>query len=394
VNLPRALQDAIQNGDLEKAKSLLGDHPELVLTKDERGRTPLHLAAERGDEDIAQLLLGCGADAGARDGLGATPLHVAATAGHTAVAGSLVASKSDVNAKDKGGNGPLHLAARLGRHDAVAFLLACKAKVDARNFDGETPLHRAATAGHKVVVELLLRSGADITAEDFEGRTALQLAERMAREDVVELLLPKGVRVHEAVKKRDLEKMKALLEDDNSLVSFRDSSVLRGATPLHLAVYEGFEEAAELLLAKGSDVNAKAGDGATPLCWAARNGHRRMIEFLLAKGADVNAFPPGGLTPLYFAASRGERSTVELLLSKGANVNCGYSRPLQAAIINGHKDVAELLRQRGGSRSFSDLSSDEGPIGKTGNRIMDWVVSAAAIGMIMFLMRACELHKR
>ena len=42
-------------------------------------------------------------------------------------------------------------------------------------------------------------------------------------------------------------------------------------------------------LAAGTDVNAKNDGGYTPLHYAAFNGHKEIAELLIAKGADVNA---------------------------------------------------------------------------------------------------------
>ena len=54
-------------------------------------------------------------------------------------------------------------------------------------------------------------------------------------------------------------------------------------TPLHAAAVEGYKEIAELLIAKGADVNAKDDDGATPLDLAARESPRNSPEVKAAK---------------------------------------------------------------------------------------------------------------
>jgi ankyrin repeat protein len=66
--------------------------------------------------------------------------------------------------------------------------------------------------------------------------------------------------------------------------------------------YEGQKEIAELLIAEGADVNAKAGGAfITPLHEAALGGHKGIAELLIAKGADVNAKNNDGVTPLNWA---------------------------------------------------------------------------------------------
>jgi hypothetical protein len=80
------IQDAAKSGDLEKVKALLKDNPDLVSSKDNDGRTPLHRAAANGHKDVAELLLANKAELNAKDNNGFTPLHRAAANGHKDVA--------------------------------------------------------------------------------------------------------------------------------------------------------------------------------------------------------------------------------------------------------------------------------------------------------------------
>src|SRR5258705_191937 len=64
-------------------------------------------------------------------------------------------------------------------------------------------------------------------------------------------------------------------------------------TPLHLAAARNSSVLAGVLLAAKADVNAgvsKRGSdlGKTPLCYAVTRGHAEMVEFLLKKGSDPN----------------------------------------------------------------------------------------------------------
>ena len=96
------IHDAARNGDLEKVKALLKDHPDLVFSKDKEGRMPLLWTTEMGHMDVAELLL---------------------------------ANKADVNARnDYDGSSPLYLAylaARDGNKEMVEWLLAHGAEANA-----------------------------------------------------------------------------------------------------------------------------------------------------------------------------------------------------------------------------------------------------------------------
>jgi ankyrin repeat protein len=69
-----------------------------VYTETERGKTVLHLAAERGHEGVVQLLLDNGADVDAVDELGKIALHLVVECGHKAMAQLL---KTDADTKDR-----------------------------------------------------------------------------------------------------------------------------------------------------------------------------------------------------------------------------------------------------------------------------------------------------
>ena len=99
-------------------------------------------------------------------------------------------------------------------------------------------------------------------------------------------------------------------------------------------------------LAAGTKADTKRKDGYTPLHGAAQFGHKEVAELLIAKGADVNA-AVDGITPLHFAVARGHKEVAELLIAKGADVNAkndGGETPLDGA----DGEIADLLRKHGG----------------------------------------------
>ncbi|KAI9774257.1 MAG: hypothetical protein M1840_004151 [Geoglossum simile] len=116
------------------------------------------------------------------------------------------------------------------------------------------------------------------------------------------------------------------------------------------AASQGQEVAAQQLLEKGADVNAKGKDGWTALRWAAFRGHEAMVRLLLEKGAFVNVGNGGGGTTLHLAAGGGHGAVARLLLEKGAYVNAeSYNRrtALHWAAEEGHEAVARLLLEKG-----------------------------------------------
>jgi ankyrin repeat protein len=358
------INDAAASGNLSKTKALLKANPDLVFSKDQYGYTPLHEAAFMGRKDEAELLLANGADVNATNNFFETPLHVAASQGHKDAAEVLLASNADVNAKNNFGTTPLHLAACMGHKDVSELLLAHRAEVD---------IYDAAKIGNVEKVESLLKTNPGLmSSKDYKyGRTPLHWAALYGNKDAVESLLAKEANVN-ATDKDQMTPLHLVAENDQKeagqlvletakllLASNADVNAVNfpfGDTPLHKAAGGRVccKEMAELLLANKADVNAQNGSGWTPLHVAASEGRKDVAELLLAHGADVNIKTYSGETALHWAADRGDKGMAELLLANGANVNAtnNFGKTVLCFAKNsefgGSKDVAKLLRQRGG----------------------------------------------
>lgn len=148
--------------------------------------------------------------------------------------------------------------------------------------------------------------------------------------------------IHDAARKGDLERVKALLKSNTSLVSSKDKD---GLTPLHWAAAKGHTDLAKFLLASNAEVNAKDNIGSMPLHWAATYGHKATAELLLANKAEVDAKSNAGVTPFHHAAARGYRDVAELLLAHGAAVNIKDEEDWTALHVaaKAHRDMVELL---------------------------------------------------
>ncbi|MFT4327410.1 MAG: ankyrin repeat domain-containing protein [Wolbachia pipientis] len=84
---------------------------------------------------------------------------------------------------------------------------------------------------------------------------------------------------------------------------------------------ENIQQITELIEA-GANINAVTTvQKETPLHIAVRYGHKEVAELLLNKGANVNAVERRKWTPLHTAVKSGKVEVAELLLDRGANVN-------------------------------------------------------------------------
>ncbi|KAG0589865.1 hypothetical protein KC19_1G054500 [Ceratodon purpureus] len=132
---------------------------------DVRKRTPLHVAAARGDVPLIAGLLAIGAVAvGMKDTSGSTALFVAAESGYAEACELLLQGGADVLASNRAGETPLYIAALKGHSAALGIMLAhCHESgvnwQDADVYgDGWTPLMAAAVADRRHVGEMLLEA--------------------------------------------------------------------------------------------------------------------------------------------------------------------------------------------------------------------------------------------
>jgi outer membrane protein assembly factor BamB len=97
---------------------------------------------------------------------------------------------------------------------------------------------------------------------------------------------------------------------------------------------------------------AAAKDDRREALWAAvRNGDTKAAQALLDKGADVNAKNEIGITALWIAASKGKPEVIKLLLKAGADVNARdgiwYETPLSIAVAEGNAEAITALFRAG-----------------------------------------------
>jgi ankyrin repeat protein len=157
------------------------------------GQRPLHLAATRvSGVSAARLLIDRGAQLDARDKAGKTPLITAVLAENFEVADVLLGAGADIEAVDSDlGASPLSWAVCLGRFKSVKFLLSKGAQINRRTGpDGDTPLHRAAMCCHKVpqMINLLVANGADVNARNNKGLTPIKQAYSKLERDLLRSL--------------------------------------------------------------------------------------------------------------------------------------------------------------------------------------------------------------
>jgi uncharacterized protein len=215
------LVSAIHAGDLDRARRVLGEHPDLVagpLGGRVGTRTALHAVTDwpgyfpRGPE-MARLLIATGADPNARPSPDdETPLHWAASSDDVDVAEVLIDAGADIEAPDGSIGTPLDNAVGYGCWHVARLLVARGARVDKpwhagalgllgrlAELLGDQPgpeavsqaFWHACAGGQRRAAEYLLSLGADLNWEpEYAKGTPLDTAKGTGtrRENVISWL--------------------------------------------------------------------------------------------------------------------------------------------------------------------------------------------------------------
>ena len=214
-----AFFQAVQSGNASKVEALLAADASLASAKNEKGQSAVLLAVYTGRKEIRDLLLARGVALELHEAAAAGQLArvkqivdqnqalaksfspdgfpvfaLPAVFGHLEVAEYLLGKGADVNAAATNGTGynALTGAVASGHTAIVAWLLANGADPNYRYGDGYSPLLTAAANGHLGIVSLLLASGADLHARTNDGKTALSFAQERGHAEVTEFLRTHG----------------------------------------------------------------------------------------------------------------------------------------------------------------------------------------------------------
>jgi ankyrin repeat protein len=171
----------------------------------------------------------------------------------------------------------------------------------------------------------------------------------------------------------------ALASNAERVHSLRDAE---GMSLLHVMAERDCVEGAELLLAAGADLEARARNSWTPLQYAARSGSAAYAALLLQAGAAVEAKVRHAPTPLLLAARGGHAAGVELLLRAGAQIEARMRDGATALVLAAHRGseacIAALLAA-GANVSAAD---------RLGRTALHRAAEAGSVGSVHLLLRS------
>ena len=336
-------QDAIRKGNAEKLREFLLDGAELTPDL-------LILAAEDGQTECMKVLLDSGMSPNAPDGESQNALHLCAAYGYTEGAKLLLQAGADVNmiSPAHGGSTPLMLAAKNNHTECARLLVESGADVFQRTGVWDyTALHWAMDSESLDAFRYLLsvekiRSDKALMQDLF--------APIPPNVEMLRLLMDAGATTGnawaDAVCYGDEQKLQELLQTEASqtadnkellilAITLHGSHIMRyvlqtGVDVTHFprdagwqvtrVVKTGKTEHLQMLIEHGMNVNETCGDwNHSLLIEAVFRGCDEAVELLLKSGADINAQDSDGYTALMFAYTSPEK--VKLLLAANPDLS-------------------------------------------------------------------------
>ncbi|CAB4273802.1 unnamed protein product [Prunus armeniaca] len=185
AELALKVNSAAYHGDLFQLKGLIRAGADPNKT-DYDGRSPLHLAALRGHEDIALFLIQEGVDINIKDTFGNTPLLEAIKNGNDRVSSLLI--KEGASLKMDNAGSFICTAITKGDTDFIERLLSNGIDPNSKDYDHRTPLHVAASEGLYMMAKLLLEAGASVFSKDRWGNTPLDEGQMCGNKNLIKLL--------------------------------------------------------------------------------------------------------------------------------------------------------------------------------------------------------------
>ena len=230
---------------------------------------------------IVQDLIDFDANVNKADALGRTPLHVAAEKGHFDLIDLLIMEEAASDPRDKRKDTPLMLACRRGVTSSIKALIDGGANVNLAGCDQMTSLMWAAYHGRLDHIATLLEGGADlgINMRSAFGQTALFWA----------------IDQNKAFAVMELLKVETL--DPNVPLK-------SGTPPLVAACRQNLPvDTVAAMLEKGADPNGRGFDGTRALHWSVLNVNEPLMRVMLYAGANPLLENTNGLNAVEMAVT-------------------------------------------------------------------------------------------
>ena len=186
---PIVLATKLQN--VELVEELVKRRELDVNTRNQQGKTPLHMVAATGNDEIALVLLRHGADVQLKDTGGSTPLHIACYQGNTSIVELIFKERPQsrdvlLTQADRAGNIPLMIAKKSPNNSTaiINFLISHDVDLQTTNETSETLLHMfGPTDNAESTMLIVKRAPSLLSSRNIYRQTPLHIAAMMGHKE-------------------------------------------------------------------------------------------------------------------------------------------------------------------------------------------------------------------
>uniref|UniRef100_A0A3B4X162 Ankyrin repeat and EF-hand domain containing 1a n=1 Tax=Seriola lalandi dorsalis TaxID=1841481 RepID=A0A3B4X162_SERLL len=328
----------VHEGDKEQIEKMvnLGVENLINLAEPQDGTGVLHVAVSANNRDLVSFLLSHGAQPNIQDKKGRTPIMLAAELGNDTILALLAQSHADLRLEDAEGKGVLFYCMYPTKRHTRCLQLALRCQADVNNMSAQGThvfqLMCEKASECTPMCLIMLDSGTDPNATNQKtGITALMEAAKAGSVQLVRAILKAGGHPNSLDWKRFTAVHYALLIHRTSLLyDYQCREYFRLQTLICF-----------------------------PLLFCAF----QVIQVLSAYSADMGVINLEDCTPLHYAAATGNANCCKFLAQRGCNPklkNQEGSLPRQIAKDAGHKAAAKELRKAEKQQGKGNKSSGVG----------------------------------
>ncbi|KAG5283939.1 hypothetical protein AALO_G00021220 [Alosa alosa] len=184
---PMLMNASALQGDIVSMQTHLKEGAD-VCVPDNRGRTPLHLAAGEGDVETVKYLISKGADVNARDNSEGTPIMDAIRFKNYEVVKFLVNEGALLEMSEPDLGAEMCCLAYLGDTEQMEAWKLAGVSLNFADLDGRTPLHVAVCTNQEEVVRFCLKNGSNLELRDRFNNRPVDDAHRLGLKHLFKLL--------------------------------------------------------------------------------------------------------------------------------------------------------------------------------------------------------------
>ncbi|MBW5411152.1 hypothetical protein E6A50_12345, partial [Brachyspira hampsonii] len=316
------LKILVQSGDIDLKSSLIPDAIEISIGQDVNAQifadgdwinSPMKVAAQNGNIEIAKLLIDEGANLNSSDDY----IYNAIDYGNYDIAKLLI----DNDVFNLNTNTTREEAIELAKKKKYYEIEKLLSSEDSNNIDGYDELMNAVSKGDMKSLEKLIKDDTDLNKQ-YDNITPLNLAAARNDKEMVKFLVEKGADINledgygytplmKAIDYYNIGLAKNIIDlkpDLNAVCS------ATGDTPLTYLVnakkYGGGADLCYYMIKNGADINKKNKEGNTPLMIAAASYNYGIVGVLVNMGADYNIKNKEGQTAIDIASARDDTSAL------------------------------------------------------------------------------------